>query len=394
MAVGLVLNLDPGEVGLTGHRAQRGDLLAAEPHERYVRRRVEHLDVLDGVAHCLAQHVEFHTARLGVPGDKYDGGAMLTDDQRQQYERDGFLVLDGFAPPEAVAALKQRALQLVDEFEPSEERTIFTTDQQERVSNREFLASGPGIWCFFEEQAFGAGGQLNQDKRLSINKIGHAMHDLDPVFEAFSYTPELADVAADLGVRDALALQSMYIFKQPHIGGEVGCHQDATFLYTEPLSVTGFWFAIEDATLENGCLWVERGGHLGPLRQLFRRDGDRPSDDAAGTRFVTLDDTPLPDPPAGLMPLEVEAGTMVVLHGLLPHWSDVNRSPRSRHAYSLHCISGSANYPGWNWLQRPASMPLRALSLAGSSSASLTSNAACASSLALSSAPMPEKFAT
>ena len=46
----------------------------------------------------------------------------------------------------------------------------------------------------------------------------------------------------------------MYIFKQPHIGGEVGCHQDATFLYTDPITVTGFWFAIEDATLENGCL--------------------------------------------------------------------------------------------------------------------------------------------
>jgi phytanoyl-CoA hydroxylase len=53
----------------------------------------------------------------------------------------------------------------------------------------------------------------------------------------------------------------MYIFKQPGIGGEVGCHQDATFLYTDPITVTGFWFAIEDATLENGCLWAAPGGH-------------------------------------------------------------------------------------------------------------------------------------
>ncbi len=322
---------------------------------------VEHLHVIDGVAHRLAQNVEFHAARLGATGHKYDGCAMLTDDQRQRYERDGFLVFDRFAPPETVAALKQRALQLVDDFEPSEERTVFTTDQQDRVSNGEFLASGSGVWCFFEERAFDEYGRLAQDKRLSINKIGHAMHDLDPVFEAFSYTRELADVAADLGLRDALALQSMYIFKQPHIGGEVGCHQDAAFLYTEPLTVTGFWFAIEDATLENGCLWVEPGGHQGPLRQLFRRDGDDPTDDGGGTRFVPLDDTPLPDPPGGLAPLEVEAGTMVVLHGLLPHWSDVNRSGVSRHAYSLHCISGTAHYPAWNWLQRPDSMPLRRL---------------------------------
>ena len=52
---------------------------------------------------------------------------------------------------------------------------------------------------------------------------------------------------------------------------------------------------------------------------------------------------------------------MVVLHGLLPHWSDVNRSPVSRHAYSLHCISAAAEYPSWNWLQRPADLPLRRL---------------------------------
>ena len=55
------------------------------------------------------------------------------------------------------------------------------------------------------------------------------------------------------------------------------------------------------------------------------------------------------------------AGTLVVLHGLLPHWSDVNRSARSRHAYSVHCISGDAEYPAWNWLQRPADLPLRHL---------------------------------
>ena len=182
------------------------------------------------------------------------------------------------------------------------------------------------------------------------------MHDLDPVFEAFSYTPELAEVAGDIGITAPLAVQSMYIFKQPHIGGEVTCHQDATFLYTEPLSVVGFWFAIEDATLDNGCLWAAPGGHRGPLRERFERAG---AGDDDGTRFVALDDAPLPTPPAGLVPIEAAAGTLVVLHGLLPHWSDVNRSATSRHAYSLHCIEQAAVYPATNWLQRAA--PFRAL---------------------------------
>jgi phytanoyl-CoA hydroxylase len=73
-----------------------------------------------------------------------------------------------------------------------------------------------------------------------------------------------------------------------------------------------------------------------------------------------LDPSPLPDP-ADLVPLEVAAGTMVVLHGRLPHWSDVNRSASSRHAYSLHCISADAHYPAWNWLQRTPDLPLRTL---------------------------------
>ena len=223
----------------------------------------------------------------------YDEG-MLTDEQVARYERDGFLVIPDFVDAESIASLRQRALELVDVWEPGVERTVFTTEQQERVSNHEFLSSGDTIWCFFEEEAFGADGMLTRPKELSINKIGHAMHDLDPTFERFSYTSELAEVAGDIGLDDAVALQSMYIFKQPSIGGEVGCHQDATFLYTEPVSVTGFWFALEDATLENGCLWAAPGGHRTGLRQLFKRAGTMTDDD--GTEFEVLDPTPLPTP--------------------------------------------------------------------------------------------------
>jgi phytanoyl-CoA hydroxylase len=284
-------------------------------------------------------------------------GSVLDDDQIEQYHRDGFLVIPGFVDKTSCDELKGAANQIVSDFQPSGELTIFTTSEQERVSNGEFLASGSGVWCFFEEEAYDEHGRPRTSKELSINKIGHAMHDLDPTFEKFSYRPELVRVAADIGLDDALALQSMYIFKQPLIGGEVGCHQDSTFLFTDPMTVIGFWFAIEDATLQNGCLWAKPGGHRTALRKVFKRAGDT---DDAGTLFEELDNTPLPSP-AELVPLEVPAGTMVILHGLLPHWSDINRSEVSRHAYSLHCISAAADYPRWNWLQRPEHMPLRSL---------------------------------
>jgi phytanoyl-CoA hydroxylase len=284
---------------------------------------------------------------------------VLSSDQIERYDRDGFLVVPDFVTTTACERLRARANELVDAWEPGRERTVFTTDTQERVSTREFLSSGGRTWCFFEEEAFDERGELRRSKALSINKIGHAMHDLDPVFEAFTYTPDLAAVAADIGLVDPLVLQSMYIFKQPGIGGEVGCHQDATFLYTDPITVTGFWFALEDATIDNGCLWAAPGGHRTGLRELFKRTGAMSDDD--GTVFDVLDPTPLPTPPDELVPLEVPAGTLVVLDGQLPHWSDANRSARSRHAYTVHCISATADYPAWNWLQRGAELPLRRL---------------------------------
>ena len=84
----------------------------------------------------------------------------------------------------------------------------------------------------------------------------------------------VAELARDLGLVQRLLMQSMLILKQPRIGGEVLWHQDASFLATEPQSVIGFWFALEDATRENGCLWVAPGGHRGPLRERYVcRDG-------------------------------------------------------------------------------------------------------------------------
>lgn len=285
-------------------------------------------------------------------------GRVLTDDQIERYERDGFLVIPDFVTRDVCARVKARAKHILTSFDPDANRSVFTTNEQERHADEQFMASATGIHCFFEEEAFGPDGRLGQPKELSVNKIGHALHDLDDVFEEFSYSPVLADVAADIGMPDALALQSMYICKQPFIGGEVGCHQDATFLYTDPITVTGFWFALEDATLENGCLWAQPGGHRTTLRKTYRRLGARNDD---GAEFIEHDPQPLPAPSDGLVPLEVSAGTLVILHGLLPHWSDVNRSGTSRHAYSLHCIAEAAEYPTWNWLQRTPDLPLRRL---------------------------------
>jgi phytanoyl-CoA hydroxylase len=169
------------------------------------------------------------------------------------------------------------------------------------------------------------------------------------VFDRVSRGPGFAELARSLGFRQPLLLQSMYLFKQPRIGGEVAWHQDATYLHTRPSTVTGLWIALDDADCGNGCLVALPGGHRGPLRRRFRlADGAMVTD--------MLDEMPWPDiAPVGL---EAPRGTLVVLHGLLPHASAPNRSDRPRHAYALHLVDGSAEYATDNWLQRP-NLPLR-----------------------------------
>jgi phytanoyl-CoA hydroxylase len=275
----------------------------------------------------------------------------LSAAQIAAYDRDGLLVLENFVDDASCERLRARAAELVRDFDPRGVVSVFSTHEQTRTSDDYFLESGDKIRFFFEENAFHSDGTLRQSKERSINKIGHALHDLDPVFDEFSRTRRIKQLVSDLGVVDPLLLQSMYIFKQPRIGGEVSCHHDATFLYTEPLRLVGLWFALEDATIENGCLWAIAGGHKLGLKSRFVRAG------GGGTRFELIDDTPWPA--ETLRPLEVKQGTVIVLHGLLPHLSRENTSAQSRQAYTLHVIDAASNYPGNNWLQRSAEMPLR-----------------------------------
>lgn len=155
----------------------------------------------------------------------------------------------------------------------------------------------------------------------------------------------------------------MVICKQPEIGGAVPPHQDNTFLYTDPPSAVGFWYALEDATQTNGCLSFAAGSHKrAPIKQRFVRTGT--GGDAEGTGFIDNDG---PKFPKGLEVEEnakdekdeeytmgeVKAGTLVLIHGNILHKSEKNVSEKGRIIYTFHVIEGEERYDERNWLQPP-----------------------------------------
>ncbi|XP_066569053.1 phytanoyl-CoA dioxygenase domain-containing protein 1 isoform X3 [Amia ocellicauda] len=248
---------------------------------------------------------------------------FVTDEQVHKYREDGYLVLDGFLSPEECDALRERMADIVEGMDvPQHCRLEFSTDHDEQIKSQGsadyFLTSGDKIRFFFEKGVFDDKGDFILKKERSLNKIGHALHAYEPLYKNITHSPNVQNVAKKLGLKQPVVLQSMFIFKQPEIGGEVMPHQDATFLHTEPLGrVMGFWIALEDATLDNGCLWFIPGSHQSGL---------------------------------------------VLIHGEVVHRSGQNTSQRSRHVYTFHVMEAEdTRWNPENWLQPTPELPFPSL---------------------------------
>ncbi|KAJ1921337.1 hypothetical protein H4219_000653 [Mycoemilia scoparia] len=284
----------------------------------------------------------------------------LTKELKSKYDADGFVTIPSFLSENELNDMKQEAQKLLNAFDPTDHpKTMFSTEESGKghVGDRYFLESEDKIRYFLEEEAVDANGKLLVPNDKAINKIGHGLHVLNPVFSAVSLSSSIKEIANTLGFKDPLVLQSMLIFKQPRIGGSVPSHQDSSFLYTDPPSAVGFWFALEDCTIYNGCLEFVPGSHkTAPITKRFVT-----KEDGSGTMFIDISKEPAPVVDnSEFHTVEVKAGSLVIIHGSVIHRSAPNRSEKSRHIYTFHMIEGAYSYDEKNWLQ-PRTKPFTKL---------------------------------
>ncbi|KAJ7072357.1 phytanoyl-CoA dioxygenase, partial [Mycena amicta] len=277
------------------------------------------------------------------------------------FYRDGYLVLRGFVSAEDVEGLLSRSKELLRDFNIEDHPlTRFTTGELDHVGDEYFLNSGDkmqGFRYFLEEDAV-ANGKLSRPKELAVNKIGHGLHQLEPIFRKVTLENErMCALVRDLQFhRDPLALQSMVITKQPQIG-ELGEHNDSC--YTDPPSALGFWIALEQCTATNGALSFLPGSHSTPITKRFVRLP------GGGTGFESLVAPEVAERVAAQSKasqdsyiLETcEPGDLVLIHGSVLHKSERNLSDKTRFAYTFHMIEGAAKYDQKNWLQPTPTMP-------------------------------------
>ncbi|KAG7163919.1 Phytanoyl-CoA dioxygenase domain-containing protein 1-like [Homarus americanus] len=263
-----------------------------------------------------------------------------------QYRREGCVCVPGFLTDDEANSLRASCRRLVEEMDPTQHTpTIFSTSDHNQSRSSYFVDSGDKVHFFFEPEALDENSKLKVDKHRSLNKIGHALHWLVPEFKKVSFSTKMKAVARQLRFVSPAVVQSMYIFKQPGIGGE-----------GQFMSCVGFWFALEDVTLENGCLWYSPGSHNNPTSRRFIRNPDETGD------LTCFTAPPDPDDPTKYIPIPVPKGTLVLINGQVDHKSKKNTSPNSRHIYTFHVIERhDTTWDPRNWLQPTPEMPFTGL---------------------------------
>jgi phytanoyl-CoA hydroxylase len=166
----------------------------------------------------------------------------------------------------------------------------------------------------------------------------HFPHKMSEVMLKYLSTPSMVEVLTEIIGPDVKCMQSMLFIKSKGKPGQAW-HQDEDFIPTRDRSLTGGWIAMDDATIENGCLWVIPGSHKhGVLWPLEAQEDSRfdCTDESQGFPYTDAD----------AIPVEVKAGSIVFFNGYTLHRSFPNRAKGGyRRVLVNHYMSASSLLP-------------------------------------------------
>lgn len=166
----------------------------------------------------------------------------------------------------------------------------------------------------------------------------HFPHKISPLMTETLAHPALVDALTAVIGPNVKCMQSMLFIKASGKPGQAW-HQDEIYIPTRDRSLTGAWIALDDATVENGCLWVIPGSHKpGILWELGENDDRRFDCSGESQNFPWSNDD--------AVPVEMKAGSVVLFNGYLLHRSLPNRAPSGfRRSLVNHYMSAESLLP-------------------------------------------------
>ncbi len=237
------------------------------------------------------------------------------DEFAAHYAEHGFALLGGALTPEEVAAINADAL---------------------RLCRGDYGDIGYGYGA--EPGASVATPDLSDDEILRRYLCIHYPHKVSPPARAALHTPRIVEALVRVIGPNVKAMQSMLFIKSEGKPGQAW-HQDEFFIPTRDRSLTAVWVALDDATIENGCLWVLPGSHARGVIYPAREQDD-PRFDCTTESY----DFPYSDDQS--VPVEIPAGTALVFNGYLLHRSLENSGKHGyRRALANHYMSAESLLP-------------------------------------------------
>lgn len=177
----------------------------------------------------------------------------------------------------------------------------------------------------------------------------HFPHKISTVIYDFLFYKKIVDVLIKIVSPNLKCMQSMLFVKGPGKAGQAW-HQDEYYIPTRDKSLVGAWIAIDDATVDNGCLWIIPG-RPGYMMQRVKNESNEYAD------VDTIDVSPYEDQ---MIPVEVNSGSVVFFNGYTLHSSRRNKTTHHfRTALVNHYMSAESMLPWDQDGKLPATEDLR-----------------------------------